>query len=165
VAVDRQVAQEVAYLLGSKLLRVSLAVEVGEATGPVDVGLLGTIRVVARPDRLAQPVEEAHAAIWRRALDGRADWTNPVADATIRDGRGGMRDCSHERIFRPHMQHVAHPMEGIGRGGLGRKALAIPALPRPHIRLHSSWPRVRSIDVRPQFRCIALCQHLSLRPL
>jgi len=73
-----------------------------EATGPGDVGLLGTIRVMARPDRLAQPVEEAHAASWRRALDVRAEWTNPVADATIRDGRGGMRDRFHERIFRPH---------------------------------------------------------------
>jgi len=65
MAVYCKVAQEVSDLLGAEFLRVALSVEVDEPAGPVDVGLRGPIRVVARPDRLTKPIEEAHAATWR----------------------------------------------------------------------------------------------------
>jgi hypothetical protein len=57
------VAQEVADL-SSKLLRVALVVEVDAAARPVDVGLLGPIRVVAGSNRQAKAIEKAHAATW-----------------------------------------------------------------------------------------------------
>lgn len=65
MAVYGKVAQEVSNFLGAELLRVALAVEVDEAPSPVDIGLLGPIRVVARPNRLTKPIEEAHVATWR----------------------------------------------------------------------------------------------------
>ena len=119
--------------------------EVDEASGPIDVGLLGPIRVVPSPDRLTESIEEAHAANWRGYLDGQADWTDPAADAMICDRRARLVGRLHARIFRPHMQHVAHSAEGVLRGGFGRKAPVSKAPSWLHIRLHSSESRVQSI--------------------
>jgi hypothetical protein len=66
-----------------------------------------------------------------------------MADATIWGRRAELRDHSHAETFRPHMQHVAHPVEGIRRGGFKRKGLAFLAVPGSRIRLHSNSTRVQ----------------------
>ena len=59
VSLNGQMAEELAYLQSAKLLRVALAVKEDKAPSPVDVGLLGPVRVVQCPDAVPQPVEQA----------------------------------------------------------------------------------------------------------
>jgi hypothetical protein len=76
---------------------MTLPVEEDETPAPVDIGLLGAIGVVAKPDGLAKAIKKADRRPGRR-IDrrGRTGWTIPAGDATIR-GR---------RLFGPIQRHA-----------------------------------------------------------
>ncbi len=84
---------------------------VDEATRSLDVRLLVPIRLMPRPDRLAQPIEEADAAT--REVDSRAGWTDPLADATIRNSRGARQEAPAFQHEREHVMNAKGVLSAI----------------------------------------------------
>jgi hypothetical protein len=160
VALVRQVAQEVGDLPSSELHGLTLPMEEDETPAPVDIGLLGAIGVVAKPDGLAKAIEKADRRPSRR-IDrrGRTGWTIPAGDATIQGRRlaGSMK--RHGSIFGPlciHSLTPPGPSEGVVFRGENR--------PRPGRRSGAlgcgrAVCLCSSIDVRRHRRSQLACGH------
>ena len=83
MSINRQMAEKCPDLLRSELLRVPFAMKKDEAPGPVDVGLLRSVRVVQRADAMPQPVKQADRRRNGLGETSRQNWTGRGDSATI----------------------------------------------------------------------------------
>jgi hypothetical protein len=139
--IDRQVGEEGGHGVGAEPRRMALAVEKDVAPRPVHVRLLRAQRVVAQPQRVAQPVEQSGrcGGARRPCRLGRRSGINNKARTPgsldrrsaarrnricARSAAGGAGIRIHAEKFSPDKPPANPSQEGLGEGtGMGGESM------------------------------------------